>query len=61
VVLVSGIGFSRLYLGVHYLSDVAAGWLVGIFWFCVSDLIVSAAFREKFRVVPRQKRSGARE
>jgi len=26
------IGFSRLYLGAHYLSDVLAGWSIGIWW-----------------------------
>lgn len=26
------IGFSRLYLGVHYLSDVVAGYIVGFVW-----------------------------
>lgn len=31
-VLISLIGFSRMLLGVHYASDVAAGFLVGAFW-----------------------------
>ncbi|MCX6792594.1 MAG: phosphatase PAP2 family protein [Candidatus Falkowbacteria bacterium] len=36
------IGFSRIYLGVHYLSDVLGGYMVGGFWFVVA--IVSQRF-----------------
>ncbi len=30
--LVLAIGLSRVYLGVHYPSDVIAGWIAGVFW-----------------------------
>lgn len=33
--IVTAVGFSRLYLGVHYLSDVAGGWLAGAVWLLV--------------------------
>jgi membrane-associated phospholipid phosphatase len=37
-ILILAIGFSRLYLGVHYLSDVTGGWIAGGAWLlvCVS-------------------------
>lgn len=37
--LVGLIGFSRLYLGVHYLSDVLAGIAGGAFWLALSIVI----------------------
>lgn len=35
VVLIGLVGFSRIYLSVHYASDVAGGFLVGGFWLLV--------------------------
>ena len=35
IIIILVIGFSRLYLGVHYLSDVLAGYLVGAVWLAI--------------------------
>lgn len=53
--LVAAIGFSRLYLGVHYLSDVLAGWSMGLAWLLVAFAVVRAPRRH-----PRARRMGAR-
>ena len=42
-VLVAAIGISRLYLGVHYFSDVVGGYAVGVLWLsvCISGAEVA--------------------
>jgi membrane protein DedA with SNARE-associated domain/membrane-associated phospholipid phosphatase len=41
LVLILAIGFSRIYLGVHYLSDIWSGYLIGTMW-----LIIGISFIE---------------
>src|SRR2546428_1951278 len=57
-VLVAAIGLSRLYLGVHYFSDVVAGFAAGTVWLaaCVSG--VEVARRQRLLTPARRSRSG---
>jgi membrane protein DedA with SNARE-associated domain/membrane-associated phospholipid phosphatase len=40
IFLVAAIGFSRLYLGVHFLSDVLGGYLLGFLWLIIGMCMV---------------------
>jgi membrane-associated phospholipid phosphatase len=56
--LVVLIGFSRMYLGVHYLSDVLAGYAAGTVW--LSALITGAETirRGRMETKPRGRSNG---
>jgi len=47
IFLVAAIGFSRLYLGVHYLSDVLGGYLLGTLWLIIGVCMSEWSFHKK--------------
>jgi undecaprenyl-diphosphatase len=49
-VLIGAIGYARLYLGVHFLSDVIAGYSAGFVWLFVC--VTGYQFAERHRVGP---------
>jgi len=51
VIIIGFIGLSRIYLGVHYPSDVVGGYVAGFLWF------VSAILFEKIIIVKRLYKS----
>lgn len=45
VLIILLIGFSRLYLGVHFFSDVLGGYLVGLLWLLIAMYLSRRSFR----------------
>ena len=47
--LILAVGFSRIYLGVHFLSDVLGGYLLGIGWLSVGIILTEWQRTDKHR------------
>lgn len=48
-ILILFIGISRIYLGVHYASDVLGGFSLGLLWIGIFSFIVDIRYRKKYR------------
>ncbi len=52
LIIVIAIGFSRLYLGVHFLSDVIGGYLIGLLWLIIGiSLVEWFYYRRKEKII----------
>lgn len=50
-VLTLGVMWSRIYLGVHYLTDTLGGAVLGIFFACLWDILYSMFARKKYWII----------
>lgn len=52
VLIAIAVGASRVYLGVHWPTDVAAGWAIGAAWACLWWLVVRVLLKRQLIVYP---------
>jgi undecaprenyl-diphosphatase len=57
IVLTLLVGMSRVYLGVHYPTDVVAGWMIGFFWAALC-WIVAKRFERETGVADEREKAG---
>ena len=53
------VGFSRIYLGVHWFTDVVAGVALGGLWLCVLWTVAILSGMPRASAAPRRRRTGA--
>lgn len=51
-ILILAIGFSRLYLGVHYFSDVIVGFMLGALWLTMGIVVTEFILSRKRKIPP---------
>ena len=60
VLIIAAIGLSRIYLGVHFVSDIWAGYLVGAMWLIIAITFSQWLKHQKIPFIPRSPIGGAR-
>ena len=61
ILVVIFIGFSRLYIGDHYLTDIIAGYALGIAWFGLTVTLIELLFRRYYSRKEKKKLENERQ